>query len=204
MSRFPLARWEPWVGHDYENNGIDGRRLLIIGESHYVGSRQEFAEIRASRTFTQEVVERQWTTASWSYFTKIAKAVTGEEEPDKRTFWNKVAFYNYVQDIVGTGPRERPTKRLWKEAADILPSVIDELRPHYILATGKGLWNQLPIDWETAEPLNVRNWETCVGRTVDGYPFRATYMIHPSSRYCGGGLDWAPLVRAFLQLPLRD
>jgi hypothetical protein len=201
MTQFPFLRWDPWIGSQYGTSGLNNRRLLIVGESHYVGSQEELERNRTDRGLTKDVVKLQWSGESWSYFTKIAYAVTGANSVDKRDFWNQVAFYNYVQDIVGVGARGGPSKALWEQAADLLPQVIDILQPDYIFATGVRLWEHLP-SWPDGPYLKFEDqeWQTCVGHTRSGRGFRATYMLHPSSSHCGAGMRWAPLVRDFLNL----
>lgn len=198
-------RFLPHVGRRYWTDGFNGRRLLVVGESHYSGSKDSVQDYRQNNWLTRDVIKRQWNGEDYSYHKKVAHAIAGRplEPREIRPFWESLAFYTFVQDIVGVGPRVRPTKALWDEGLDLLPDVIEKLKPDFVIATGSDLWKRLPSwDPDLWLKLESKRIETCVGTTESGHRFRATYMDHPASWGFGNGSRWHPLVTRFLALPL--
>jgi hypothetical protein len=131
----------PWVGKNYQN-GFQGLRTLILGESQYTSSCDN------PFNFTIERVKEQINGAcSGQFWTNIAKALIGSDPvlEDKKQFWNSVSFYNYVQEFVGDGPRIRPTEKHWKSSETPFVEVLEELKPEFILALGYQMWESLPF-----------------------------------------------------------
>lgn len=136
--------FDPWVGKKYWTSDIFGIRVLVLGESHYGNKR----DIRT--TFTSDVIRQLAQTHRNSFFTKVAKVLYGF---DQRTWlgngpraeiWEHVAFYNYVQDLVGDGVRKRPTHRMWTVAAAPFLGILRELKPEVVLVLGESLNRHLP------------------------------------------------------------
>jgi len=135
--------FKPWIGENYESNKP---KILILGESHYgVGDEPE--------TFTQGVI-KDWAMGGKGnrrFFTTVAKIVS--EKPHewmsldaKNTFWQSVAFYNFVQTIVGETPRIRPKEQMWQDAQEPLRYVLTTLSPEIVVVLGKALrWHTEPI-----------------------------------------------------------
>lgn len=201
------VRFAPWIGTEYRRGVPPGRHLLIIGESHYSGQERDLAEDRRNRNLTRDVICRQWNGETYSYFTKLSEAVSGKpcrEGPVKQVFWNTVAFYNFIQDIVSVGARVAPTEEHRQEALKVLPKIIDRLEPNCVLATGKRLWEGLPESWLPGPKIGFegQEWDTCEYHPSNANPLRATYIHHPSGFGFGTGSRWSPLVKSFLDLPL--
>lgn len=168
--------FKPWQGSRYHRGYEKGKRLLLLGESHY----DEGGRAHPGRNFTIQVVEALGLARERKhpYWTKLVQIVTGDDahDIDRDDFWSRVAFYNFIQECVGDGPRIRPTDEHWKEAEAPFFSVLEELRPHYILVLGKELWNRMP------EPK---------GTSEEGDRFRAGRRKHESWWYRTGPRSWA-------------
>jgi uracil-DNA glycosylase len=63
---------------------------------------------------------------------------------DRAETWEHVAFYNYVQEIVGDGPGQRPTHEMWLAAERPFLEVVEALRPQVVLALGRELQRRMP------------------------------------------------------------
>ena len=139
MGKFCIMKepyFKPWIGENYESSKP---RILILGESHYSSNPDEKPD------FTQGIV------AYWAlggkgnrFFTTIAKVVS--EKPhewmrpnDKEAFWQSVAFYNFIQEIVGKEARIRPTEQMWQNAQEPLKNVLTNLSPEIVVVLGKAL-----------------------------------------------------------------
>lgn len=166
------VRFLPWVGKNYQA-GLNGLRTLVLGESHYHGGVNP--EINSRPNFTieciQEQVDGEFTFAFW---TKIATTMIGRKPTleDKQQFWNSVAFYNYVQDSVGSGPRIAPQSESWEKSEVPFEEVLENLKPHFIVALGYRMWDRLPN-------LNGRD-----GPKIESAPPSSGTWIYPHSGGC--------------------
>jgi hypothetical protein len=194
-----VRRFEPWIGKNY-SEGLDGLRLLVLGESHWGPKRWEYSE------FTRDVLKRECFEKRDRFFTFIAKLARGVppgeylEDDEREDFWNRVAFYNYVPSIVRDRPRHRPSEDQWKAAPTQLRDVLKKLKPHAILVLGKELWWRLN-EQETSSFLGANTKLRGGLRDFRCQPSDhvavAMMIQHPSSfgmRYA----DWRPRVQKLL------
>ena len=134
------VRFQPYIGELY-NDSRYGIRLLVVGESHYDD------DASAGSDFTSYVVDQNAFEAGASFFTKLTKLLKGTDadltEEDRVEAWKHIAFYNYVQEIVGDAARISPTKEMWEAAHEPFVEVVDRLKPDVILVLGVNLWNQM-------------------------------------------------------------
>ena len=146
-------RFEPWIGSKYKTTGIAGIRVLAIGESHYG------VESKASTEFTTEVVNNCVYPDEYPrrpFFKKVSKLVlrmkTGQNLSDEvhRDTWDRIAFYNYIQNILPAA-RRRPTGPMWEYAEQVLPIAIAKLDPDLLIVMGKELRNHFPTSLCKAE-----------------------------------------------------
>ena len=99
--------FQPFVGKDYASGGIFGKRIMILGESHYCDEGcADCGDCRLHREcmgFTQHVLgdyldegtERQ----NWMRtFLKFERSLVGEETDQamRLKIWNSVVFFNYL------------------------------------------------------------------------------------------------------------
>ena len=118
--------FQPFVGKDYANGGIFGKRIMILGESHYCDeSCTDCGDCQLHRecmNFTQQVLddylnenkERQ----NWMRtFLKFERSLVGEEtnQAMRLKIWNSVIFFNYLQAAMG-GPREAGAAEQYHQA----------------------------------------------------------------------------------------
>lgn len=134
--------FKPWIGQRYENRELFGLRVLLLGESHYGESGEE------NYNFTIDVVKHWGQERRHSFFTITAKFVLGKgarewiSDEERKHFWEKVAFYNYVQELVGNDSRIRPTEEMWESAKTSFLALCEELKPELVIVLGKELcWN---------------------------------------------------------------
>ncbi|MEA2977487.1 MAG: hypothetical protein QOF19_3007 [Alphaproteobacteria bacterium] len=182
----------PWKGRDYENQSV---RILILGESHY-SSQDESSDF--TERLTLQYMNGEWNHRFW---TQISQAITGKSarEIDRHKFWNSVAFYNYVQTIGVSQPREKPSDALFHESEPAFFEVLDCLRPTHMLAFGFRLWERLPaLEDESlsfvcdGQPHRYGNYRRSWGRVL------ATAIRHPSSAFSAP--QWYPTICQFLQM----
>lgn len=181
--------FEPWVGEAYDKGGIFKKRIMVLGESHYI--EEELND--DYRTFTRDVVEsylRFDDTERWrATFLKFERSLIGEEtEPeDSQRIWQSLLFYNYLQ-VAMEGPREAGSSADYDAAVAPFFEVLEKYRPEYVIVWGKRLWNNLPGDNYTAgDAFDVDGYESPWGyyTLADGTKVKALYVYHPSVGY-----DW--------------
>jgi len=187
----------PFVGDKYKKEMPWGLPILILGESHYSAKGKPL-----SANHTKEAVQEHLDSGSYPFFAKVAGVFQGGwTSPDRRQlFWSCSAFYNFVQETVGAGPRERPTDEMWRKAGAALEEVLIEHKPGFVLVLGKRLWEELPLPSEQGPAVTLPN-----GKSKDsllychdaGYAF--TFGIpHPAS-FGWSYREWTPWVQAALQ-----
>jgi hypothetical protein len=149
-----MRAFNPWVGEHYRDSGLDGVKLLVLGESQY-GSPGEFTDpVRGTTTgedpsATREIIRDYAILRSKSFFTKILKVVLGvpageQVTHDQRTeFWNGVAFYNFIQWWMPK-PKYPTTEEMWSEGLLAFSETLIELKPDVLLVLGRHLKNRLP------------------------------------------------------------
>lgn len=175
-------------------------RLLLLGESHH--STEAIESQTMTIDCTQAYVDRKWTHRYW---TEIMKVVEGRDywEIDRGEFWSKVAFYNYIQEIVGDSPGIAPTAKMQASSEQGLKSVLSYLQPTHVLVLAKRLWDSLPKDiWESHRDITFdgksRNSRlfTCGG----DHNALSTWLPHPSYPFHFNAKRYHPGVREFLTL----
>ncbi len=158
MSTFKLpytaiegVRFQPWRGERYENRHP---RLLVLGMSHY----QSDVEV-PDFYFTNQVIEDRIANGDGGpFFTNIVATCTCMDklptQDEKLRFWRSVAFYNYIQEFVGDGPRELHAQELWTRSHAAFAAVLRTLKPELIMVVGDANWNNMPaFDARTEPPL---------------------------------------------------
>ena len=88
----PLEHRE-WVGEEYAL-GIGGQRVAVMGFSHWGEPDEDCA------SFTEDVIAAVCTGSSHAFFDHVQRYFGFD---GRAAFWSKVAFFNYLPDLVGTG-----------------------------------------------------------------------------------------------------
>lgn len=193
-------RFRPWVGRDYGRQSRWGQAVLILGESHYDESYAQGD--RLTEFVVRGHVERRG--KQYAFWTKIGRTFVGPSYGDfesRSAFWNSVAFYNYVQDFVGTAARQRPTPQHFRSSWAPFGSVLADLRPDVVVALGFGLWRAMGPLLPPRRPLGLDLPNGDAGRfTVlpQAQPGAGVfgYLKHPSTGYRPA--DWRPVASGLL------
>ena len=190
--------FHPWVGEQYHSRKDWGIRLLVLGESHYG---EPPPKSNLTQCLTQQNAKREWSHRFW---TNIAQSVSGEHHTtlDHEWFWNSVALYNFVQDLLPAA-RRCPAPPQWERGRNLLPLVLERLRPEAILVLGVRLWNQLPVDALDQPPLRSHHDKYGSDRAVkrivvpNARAALASCINHPSSGF--SSKRWHPWVQALIE-----
>lgn len=200
----------PWVGENYGRSKLFGHnRLLIIGASHYEWCRKCWDEhIERGPDTTCRCVVDGYQEGGIQHFRNIEYAFLNQrcEPAGREAFWQSIAYYNFVQRMVGHwsggGRAAAPTPEMWREGRDLFPKVIRTLKPDFVVVLGRTVWEQMP-EQESGTLLSSitkseRTIEACiykVGRKV----VLAGVVRHPAR---GLGKPWHPVLTQFLNSPV--
>ena len=194
--------FKPWVGEKYLSEGFKGKRILVLGESHYCP--KELAE--GGRCFpfckkenmgepcysqTIEAVDgfvnghQQNNTYLW-----FERAIYGKElsQDEREDFWNRIIFYNYVQYALRAA-RTRPNNDQWSGSELAFKEMLETYMPDYIIAWGIQSFNKLPVIDSVVSDLSIgENDKTSVRTyTINGKKIPTLQVVHPSAP---GGNSW--------------
>ncbi len=136
--------FEPWVGPLYRTEGLGGRRLMILAESHIGPPGRE------TPTFTQRLIQLRGVEMRDPFLMKVASLVlqvpvgTVLSTAARMRFWRSVAYYTFVPVFPGERPRTRPSGEMFRRGQALLPAVVHKLDPALLLVLGKELAGHLP------------------------------------------------------------
>lgn len=190
----PEVGFVPYVGSDYAK-GIDGCRVLLLAESHYLGEQTEqelLAEVPGGkRAYTRHIFGDRGDLGAnrvqKMFFRTLDAVVARSDDPTNREAaegWRRIAFTNFVQDFAASaGTKRRPSKDQWKDAQDTFPKLLECLKPHVVLALGSATWQKLPglgakvYELELASSNTLRSvWKIPHG----GGSALVSWVYHPS------------------------
>lgn len=187
----------PWVGERFGSEGpLASRRLLILGESHHA----EEHEVGAVVPEMTRDVFKQYRRGPWTRWMRtldnVAAAVTGRSKrllgPDGvRTFWDQVAFYNYVPVVAAPYARQAPTPEHVALGAPFFDQLLEELQPGAVIVCGYRLWPTITashVDGYADNPWRPSTPFAAIGKS--GIP--ALRMAHPSTGFSPSA--WHPLI----------
>ncbi len=207
--------FEPWVGKDYASGGIFGKRIMILGESHYCDKRANGCcdcgtmRDKGCRELTSKVMRQFLNRADnnaehegWmNTFTKFGNALAGRrlDNGEQKELWNSLLFYNYLQ-VALESPRQAGAGADYEHSAKAFFEVLEKYRPEYIIAWGYRLWDKyMPSErWEWSEPFTANGKKYNMGAYIlsDGTRVKAFPVKHPSSGYSWA--EWHNVLQAFI------
>jgi hypothetical protein len=173
--------FQPWVGNQYFKQDGSHPRILLLGESHYYrNDRDDPCQL------TIEVVKSYvYDCEKYRFFTIASKICSGEhlEDKKKQELWERISYYNYIQEPVGENPRDRPSAAMWGNSLPAFKEVLNLLKPNIVLMLGKALWNNFPEGYGSALGEICINGST---RLIWQLPYEggnalSTWVYHPSS-----------------------
>lgn len=186
--------FHPFVGSKYNNEGFEGKKILVLGESHYCSDQcEECGTIKSNEcnNFTNIVLnkfinykEGKDPFENWmKTFTKFANIFTGKKltQSEIIEFYNSIIFYNFVQFAI-CGPRVSPTEKQFDDSMPAFLEVLAKYKPDLIIIWGERLWDNIQ---------NIGRWGNEVYLssnvlkpyyfTVDNQEIPAFHIYHPSS-----------------------
>ena len=192
--------FKPFVGSNYPNGGIFGKKILVLGESHYCDESEVYENLTYDvlQKYLHHEVNEGW----MNTFKKFERALVGNTttEDDSRRIWESLAFYNFLQVPMGDA-RIAGQPEDYKNAVEPFFEVLNQLQPDYLIVCGKRLWANLPYDnWTDEKSVVVDNYENPLGTYTlsNGHKVITTPVYHhPSASF-----SWEYCHRVFQQMGL--
>ena len=154
-TQFKNVLFTPYIGEKYQQ-GYQGKKVLVLGESHYSADEDGNASLD-DPTFTNYIVQEfinyqkgKREHNNWmNTFTKFAKVFhNGDLSTNEIVeFWERVAFYNYVQEPMAA-PRQSPTTEQFTKSEKAFWEVLEVCRPDIIVVWSHRLWVKMPYTGE--------------------------------------------------------
>ncbi|AWC25280.1 hypothetical protein CO731_04775 [Aminobacter sp. MSH1] len=199
--------FQPWIGDSYDapDNMFDGKRVLVIGESHYA-SEHEIGSIvpdmtnDVMRMYASGKRERWMRTldnVAWTVSGKGRGELEREGKRGEFSVWNSMAFYNYIPVVLADDARsDRPTAELFRSGMEPFEKVILKHQPDILVICGYGLFPWIISNHYSecaGDPWSFRGEWIDIPRQQ---PIRAVRMIHPSTAF--SPKKWNPVIRRAL------
>ena len=202
--------FQPFVGKDYASGGIFGKRIMILGESHYcdVGCEDcgDCTLHRDCMSFTQHVLgdylDENTKRQNWMRtFLKFERSLVGEmtDQAMRLKIWNSVVFFNYLQVAMG-GPREAGTAAQDQQAGKAFFEVLEKYQPEYVILWGQRLWDNTPGErWQDGEVIAIDGRSVATGFYLlnNGKKVKTLAVNHPSVGYSWD--YWHQVIQRFLK-----
>lgn len=187
--------FHPWVGKDYRTGGIFGRKILVLGESHYCSERCDGCgteKCAGCYSFTEDVLKKylneSFPRKNWMRtFVKFERSLVNHETDwkERREIWNSLAFYNYLQ-VPMDDARQAGTQQQYKDAEEPFFQVLDSLKPDLMIVWGYRLWDLMPSSrWKNGNSLQIEDYKVLHGSyfTNEGTAVTTVCIYHPSAGY---------------------
>lgn len=205
----------PWIGKQYFNGGIFGKRILALGDSHYcqdndcktcgvLGSNPiEMGDCRNLTCNTvKSFLDEESGFEGWhNTFKRFSGALAGGHKTTNEEnclIWDSISFYNFVQTAMQSASRSPYSKEAYKKSLPIFWNVLDNLLPDLVIVWGKNAWNELPPGgWEWVDISTEE--DIAAGRYNDGKSNALFLLItHPSA---GLGYDiWPNVIKRAIEI----
>lgn len=192
--------FKPWVGSEYNSGGVYGKKVLVLGESHYGDATDATDETIG---VVKEFVYEYWGAPYQQTFLCFERALAGRElnQEEREQLWNSIMFYNYFQKST-TGPRTEPDMTAQKDSEEAFRELLESYQPDAIIVWGQRLYNLLPA-WDGTESSIEVDGDSC---PVWYYPIKgksipAMRVYHPSAPAGKNWELWHQFHKAFIGEP---
>jgi hypothetical protein len=143
----------PWRGIRYKR-GVGGKRVCIVGYSHYKGEAEEDDPELTNRV-VKNIISGHWRKA---FFTQIRNCFGFSDHAD---FWNRVDFFNFVPEVIGNFSEKYKfaSDEQISRANQRFVSIVRERRPQVVFVFTRKGWSSLRTFLGGVRPWGSRGFE---------------------------------------------
>ena len=200
MSNNSKIFYKPWVGSEYNIGGVFGKKILVLGESHY-GDAPGQADMTIDTI--KEYVYEYWGDRYQQTFLCFERALAGRElsQEEREQLWNSIMFYNYFQKST-SGPRTAPDMTVLQDSEVAFRELLEQFQPDAIIVWGQRLYNLLP-SWDGTETSIEVGDDSCPvwHYPIQGKSIPAMRVYHPSAPSGKSWAYWHQFHKAFIGEP---
>ena len=212
--------FRPWVGKRYFKGGYKGKKILVLGESHYC--KEELSEQgRCCPSCIEEKMHSECFSQTedniadyLEYYTGVGfqqtylcfeRAIEGKELTieEREEFWQGVIFYNYIQYSLCSARQQLLLEDAqWKKCEVCFREILETYMPDYIIVWGDRLYESLP-NWggKGSEIKLDDNSSTSIWTYfIKGKHMPALRVLHPSIPKGKKWVYWHQFYKIFLCL----
>lgn len=214
------VNFRPWIGKNYFTSGYHGKKILVLGESHYCSEVSQEGSCypicsKANMTekchgFTKnglhDLIYNYSGIGNRRYeqtFLCFERAIEGKvlSQKEREDFWESIMFYNFLQ-YVQEGPRMPVKSEYWNNSEQAFKEVLEMYLPDYIIIWGTRLYNGLP-NWggvnsqlRVSDDFSADVWTY----TIKGKQIPALKVIHPSTPRGKNWTFWHNVYNKFFEI----
>lgn len=145
--------WLPWVGKNYLQCPLN-KKLLIVGESHYVPVNENTEDGYDAETWTRIFILKEGLKqVPWYCGNKINPLIKNTEkvifwdddeatDEFKQKLWSSVVYFNIIQRLLNSRDL-RPSEKDWDLGWEVFFRVVEIICPDIILFCGVEASNQI-------------------------------------------------------------
>ena len=193
--------FQPWVGTEYNSGGVFGKKVLVLGESHY-GNTPDATDDTIGTI--KEFVYDYWSAPYQQTFLCFERALAGREisQEEREQLWNSIIFYNFFQKST-IGPRTGPDMTVQQESEEAFRELLEQYQPDAIIVWGQRLYNLLP-GWDGTETtIEIGDDSTRVWHyNIRGKTIPAMSVHHPSAPTGKHWAYWHQFHKTFIGEPI--
>ena len=146
----------PFIGSNYNSNGLNGRKILILGESSWHPGDAPADISKHTQNLANDAIGYDNGKGYWNtgrFYTRSARifGFNARNYSQRDEFWNSVAYYNFLQVILSR-PKIKPSPEQWQKGEIPFLETLDELTPDYIISFSQRMWKYLPKENEADIP----------------------------------------------------
>lgn len=215
MEKKSKVFFQPWIGPDYDKDGFEGKRVLVLGHSYPCNESSitqtcencgdkplKSSCCNATIDSINEYFKGELEKPHASTFRSFEKALTGKEDTN---VWNKLLFYNYIQKGFISKEDKRTGKcpmSYYRFSFEPLVNVLMQHQPQYVI-----VWGRLNHDFiikffkdngYKVESFNDGNDFVYEKIEINNFSTYFLRMQHPSQGY--NPSHWNERINKFLSL----
>lgn len=176
----------PFVGKEYNKSTP---RILVLGESHYIDDIEMFEKDNNDHLLTRDFFMQDYLgeirdDGSHPYkfvrcWRNTAAMIAAKGYPYSDFIWNKLAFYNFFQRIVGVESEDKKyiNDDLIELSQKAYFEVLDVLKPDFVIAWGI---SELYYDWVPQDNCELIDEANYLYRYKDKPDITIWHIRHPS------------------------